>query len=147
MGGAVSSKPRWIGLFSGLSWVLAAVSPLVFYFALKRARIDEAALVLLAFAALRAVPAGLAAKREHLLAALRLPLIAVVCAAVGFFTHEPRVMLVLPSASQIAFGSAFLASLAHGHVPLVEHFARMKVPKYNPVRAGTKSVQRHERYS
>jgi uncharacterized membrane protein len=123
---AARPTSRWTTVCSALSWVLVALSPLVFYFTVKRARLEEAALLLLAFAVLRAIPAVLAARREHLVAALRLPLVAVLSAGVGWVLHEPRALLVLPSASQMAFGAVFLASLRK--VPLVEHFARMKKP-------------------
>jgi len=127
------SEPPWMRACAVLSWVLAGASPLVLYLAVARGRLEEAALVLLAFAALRAVPALLRARREHLVAALRLPLVAVLSAAVGVLTREPRALLVLPSASQLAFGAVFLTSLRT--TPLVEHFARMKHPELDAERA------------
>lgn len=111
----------------GLSTLLAIGSPFVLFFAVRAGRVEEGALVLLAYALLRALPAVLAAERSQLLAALRLPLVAIAGATVGVVTHEARVLLVLPSASQAAFAAVFLSSLRG--VPLVEHFARMKVAK------------------
>jgi uncharacterized membrane protein len=104
--------------------VLVVASPVVFYFAVTRARIGEGALFVLAYAALRAVPIFMAAKREQRWAALRLPLVALVSAAVGVFTGEARALLLLPSLSQAAFAGVFLSSLRG--MPLVEHFARMQ---------------------
>jgi len=109
---------------------MVVASPVVFYFAITRARLHEAALLILAFAALRALPVLLASKREHLWAALRLPIVAVLSAAFGLVTGEPRALLVLPSLSQLAFAGVFLASLRS--VPLVEHFARMQKHDLRP---------------
>lgn len=109
---------------SALSWVLVFASPFVLYVTVKRARVEEAAALILAFALIRALPVVLTTKREHLLAALRVPLVAVLSAMAGLVTNEPRALLVLPSLSQLAFGGLFLASLRG--VPLVEHFARMQ---------------------
>lgn len=110
--------------------LLVVASPLVFYVAITHARLEEAALVLLAFAVLRTVPALFAAKREHVWAALRLPLVAIVSAAASVTTGEPRALLVLPSLSQAGFASVFLSSLRG--MPLVEHFARMQKPDLTP---------------
>jgi uncharacterized membrane protein/3-hydroxymyristoyl/3-hydroxydecanoyl-(acyl carrier protein) dehydratase len=123
-------EPAWMRVSTALSWALAAASPFVLYFAITKARIEDAVVVLFAFAVLRALPAALRAERKHLLAALRLPLVAVLSAAVGLVTREPRALLALPSASQLAFGAVFLASLRG--TPLVEHFARMKTPVLGP---------------
>lgn len=109
---------------STLTWIFVGLSPLVFYFAVRSSRIEEAALVLVGFAILRAIPAVLAARREHLVHALQLPVVAVISAGAGWLLHEPRALLVLPSASQMMFGAVFLVSLRK--VPLVENFARMQ---------------------
>ncbi|HVH42590.1 MAG TPA: hypothetical protein VM925_09605 [Labilithrix sp.] len=119
-----ASRSSWTRLLSAISWVLIAASPLVLYVAVTRARLHEAALLVFAFAVLRALPAVLAAERRHLWAALRLPLVAVASAGVGLLTGEARALLVLPSLSQAGFAGVFLTSLRG--VPLVEHFARMQ---------------------
>ena len=123
----MSAAPsRFAQICGALSTVLAFGSPVVLYFAVRSGHIDEGALLLLAYAVLRALPAVLAAKREQLFAAVRLPLVAIAGASVTLITHEPRALLILPSASQVAFAAVFLSSLRG--TPLVEHFARMKVP-------------------
>lgn len=124
------SRSAWTRLSSAASWVLVLASPLVFYVSVRQARALDGALFVLAFVALRAIPTLLATKREHLWAALRLPLVALVTAAVGVLTGEPRALLVLPSLSQAAFAGVFLASLRG--VPLVEHFARMQKTSLRP---------------
>jgi uncharacterized membrane protein/3-hydroxymyristoyl/3-hydroxydecanoyl-(acyl carrier protein) dehydratase len=121
---------RWTRICTALSWVLAAASPFVLYAGIKSGRIAQTALVLVAFAALRLVPTLLTARREHLLAALRLPLVALVSALAGVVFREPRVMLALPSLSMAAFGAVFFSSLRG--VPLVEHFARLKAARLSP---------------
>ncbi len=116
--------------FGVLSSVLALGSPVVLYYAVTAGQIERGALVLLAYAVLRAIPAVASARREQIWAAIRLPLVAVVSALVGLWAHEPRALLVLPSASQIGFSAVFLGSLRG--TPLVEHFARMKSPDLAP---------------
>ncbi len=113
-----------------LSWVLVFVSPVVLYIAVNGQRMETGALLLVSFAVLRAIPVLLGTTREHRLAALRMPLVAVASAAIGLLTHEPRALLVLPSASQLAFAALFLSSLRA--TPLVEHFARMESPRLGP---------------
>jgi uncharacterized membrane protein/3-hydroxymyristoyl/3-hydroxydecanoyl-(acyl carrier protein) dehydratase len=116
-----------IGRFcSGVSWLLVLGSPFVTYFAVTRARLADAALLLLAFAVFRTLPVILSARREHVWAALRLPIVAVVSAGASVVTGEPRALLVLPSLSQAAFAGVFFSSLRS--TPLVEHFARMQKP-------------------
>ncbi len=117
---------KFAQICGALSNVLALGSPFVLYFAVKSGHIDEGALLLLAYAVLRALPAVLAASRDQLLAAVRLPLVAIAGASVTLITHDARALLILPSASQVAFAAVFLSSLRG--TPLVEHFARMKVP-------------------
>lgn len=112
------------------SWVLVAASPLVLYVALSRARVLEAALLILAFAALKALPAFVQARRAQRIAALRLPAVAAGSALAGLVTGEPRMLLLLPSLSQLAFAGVFLGSLRG--TPLVEHFARMQKPELRP---------------
>lgn len=128
----ISQEAPWVRVCAALSWILAAASPFVLYFSITRARIEDAALLLFAFAVLKAIPAFLGAKREQRVAALRLPAVAVVSAAAGLIMREPRALLVLPSASQLAFGAVFLSSLRG--TPLVEHFARMRTPVLGPDR-------------
>lgn len=124
---AVPSPPsRFARICGALSTVLALGSPFVLYFAVKSGHLEEGALLLLAYAFLRALPAVLAAKREQLFAAVRLPLVAIAGASVSLVTHDARALLILPSASQVAFAAVFLSSLRG--TPLVEHFARMKLP-------------------
>lgn len=122
--------PRFARICAGISWVFIVVSPLVMYFAVTRARLTDAALLLLGFAVLRTLPVLAAAKREQLWAALRLPLVAVASAGASVVTGDPRALLVLPSLSQAAFAGVFFASLRG--TPLVEHFARMQKPDLAP---------------
>jgi uncharacterized membrane protein len=105
-------------------------SPFVTYLAVTHGRIREASLLLLVFAVLRALPMVVAAKREQLAGLMRLPLVAVVSAAVGFVTGDSRVLLVLPSFSQFGFAGVFLSSLRA--TPLVEQFARIQKPDLRP---------------
>lgn len=112
------------------SWVLVAASPLVLYVALSRARLLEAALLVLSFAALKAIPVLVQARPAQRLAALRLPAVAAGSALAGIVTGEPRMLLLLPSLSQLAFAGVFLGSLRG--TPLVEHFARMQKPELRP---------------
>lgn len=121
---------RTARIAGALSSVLAFGSPVVLYFAVTSGHIERGALLLLAYAVLRAVPAVVAARREQLWAALRLPLVAVACALASVWAHEPRALLVLPGASQLAFSAVFLGSLRG--TPLVEHFARMRTSELGP---------------
>lgn len=126
MGGAIvdESRSSWTRWASVASWILAIASPFVFYYAVTRNGLNEGAVFVLAFAALRALPTLVATKREHRWAALRLPAVAVLTVLTGVLTGEARALLVLPSLSQAAFAGVFLGSLRG--TPLVEHFARMQ---------------------
>ena len=128
-GQVASREASWVRVFNAMSWALALASPFVLYFAITYARIEDAAALLLGFALLKAIPAFLGAKRDQRMAALRLPAVAVVSATVGVVSRDPRALLLLPSASQLAFAAVFLSSLRG--MPLVEHFARMKAPALN----------------
>lgn len=121
-----STRARISSICGVLATVLALGSPFVLYFAIRAGKIEQGALVLLGYAILRALPVVLGSRREHLLAALRLPLVAIVGCTVAVVTKDARALMILPQASQIAFAAVFLSSLRG--TPLVEHFARMKVP-------------------
>jgi uncharacterized membrane protein len=120
----VSARSKVVRVSGALAAILAVGSPLVLYYAVRRGRAYEGALLLLAYAVLRAIPMVLAANAQQRRLAMRLPLIAVVSAILGVVLDAPRALLLLPSASQLAFAATFLASLRS--TPLVEHFARMK---------------------
>jgi uncharacterized membrane protein len=118
------------GIMGVVSTVFILASPWVLYLTLSQNRVDIAALTLIGWVILRSVPTLLAARREHLAAALRLPAIALVFALLGWIFDSGWMLLILPSATQAAFGLTFLRSLAH--TPLVEHFARMVKPELSP---------------
>ena len=59
-----------------------------------------------------------------------LPAIALVFALLGWIFDSGWMLLILPSATQAAFGVTFLRSL--NKTPLVEHFARMVKPELAP---------------
>lgn len=109
-----------------LSTLFVLASPWVLYLALSQERIDLAALALVGWVALRSIPILVATRREQLAAALRLPAIALAFALLGWLSGSSWLLLILPSATQAAFGLEFLRSLAG--TPLVEHFARMVKP-------------------
>lgn len=113
-----------LGVLSAL-FVLA--SPWVLYWTLSQQRVELAAAVLLGWVIVRTIPVVLAARREQRRAALRLPAIAAVFAGLGWISDNGTWLLVLPSATQAAFGLAFLRSLSG--TPLVEHYARMVKPE------------------
>jgi len=69
----------------------------------------------------------LSAGRDQRRAALQLPAIALVFAVLGWISNDGVWLLILPAATQGAFGLAFLRSLSG--VPLIEHFARMVKPE------------------
>jgi len=115
---------------SAASTVFMLTSPWVLYLTLAQDRIDLAALALAGWVILRTVPALATARRAQLLAAVRLPAIALAFALLGWIGHSRWMLLVLPSATQAAFGLTFLHSLAS--TPLVEHFARMVKPELSP---------------
>lgn len=115
---------KLLGVISAL-FVIA--SPWVLYWTLSQQRIDVAAAVLIGWVIVRTIPIVLSARREQRAAALQLPAIALVFAVLGWLWNSATCLLVLPSATQAAFGFAFLRSLAG--VPLIEHFARMVKPE------------------
>jgi uncharacterized membrane protein len=121
------SDDRRRRLLSVLSALFLVASPWVLYVTLSQDRVDIAALTLVGWVILRAVPAYLAAPRAQRLAVLRLPAIAAGFALLGWIFHSGGLLLVLPSATQAAFGLTFLRSLRG--TPLVEHFARMGKPE------------------
>ncbi|HEY0252137.1 MAG TPA: hypothetical protein VGC41_11460, partial [Kofleriaceae bacterium] len=86
-----------------------------------------AALTLLGWVIVRTIPIVLAAKREHVRAALTLPAIAVVFAALGWVFDNGTWLMILPAATQASFGLAFLRSLKT--TPMIENFARMVKPE------------------
>jgi len=108
------------------STVFLLASPFVLYWTLSQGRVDVAAGTLVGWVILRTIPIVFSAKREHLVAALQLPAIALAFAFLGWISDNGSWLLVLPSAAQATFGLAFLRSL-WGR-PLIEHFARMVHP-------------------
>ena len=113
-----------------LSTLFLLASPWVLYWTLSRQRVGVAALTLVGWVIVRTIPIVLSARREQRRAALQLPAIALVFAVLGWISDDGIWLLVLPSATQGAFGIAFLRSLAG--VPLIEHFARMVKPELGP---------------
>lgn len=116
-----------LAIVSGL-FLLA--SPWVLYWTLSREQVGVAALVLVGWVILRTIPTLVAAKSEQRNAALKLPAIALVFAVIGGFSHQGVWLMLLPSATQVAFAMTFLSSLRG--TPLIEHFARMVKPELSP---------------
>ena len=110
-----------------LSTLLLLASPWVLYLALSQHRIDVAAIALIGWCVVRAIPAVWAARPAQRLAALQLPAIALSFALLGWVLHDGAWLLILPSATQATFGLAFLRSLRA--TPLIENFARMVKPE------------------
>jgi uncharacterized membrane protein len=110
-----------------LSALFIVASPWVLYWTLSQQRIAVAAGALIGWMIVRTLPIVLSARRDQRRAALQLPAIALAFAVLGWISHDGAWLLVLPSATQGAFGLAFLRSLSG--VPLVEHFARMVKPE------------------
>jgi uncharacterized membrane protein len=113
-----------LGIISALFIV---ASPWVLYWTLSQQRVDVAAFTLVGWVIVRTIPILLSAKREQRRAALQLPAIALVFAALGWVSNNGTWLLILPSATQATFGLAFLRSLKG--TPLIEHFARMVKPE------------------
>lgn len=112
-----------LGIISTL-FILA--SPWVLYWTLSHQEVQVAAITLVAWVIVRTIPILLSAKKEQRRAALQLPAIALVFALLGWVSNNGTWLLILPSATQAAFGLAFLRSLKE--TPLIEHFARMVKP-------------------
>lgn len=110
-----------------VSVLFLIASPWVLYWTLSRGDIHVASLTLIGWVILRTIPVVLAAKREHVRAALVLPAIALVFAVLGWVLDNGVWLMVLPAATQSAFGLAFLRSL--GTTPMIENFARMVKPE------------------
>jgi uncharacterized membrane protein len=113
-----------------LSALFIVASPWVLYWTLSQHRVDVAAAALIGWVIVRTIPILLSARREQQRAALQLPAIALAFAVLGWVSHNGTWLLVLPSATQGAFGLAFLRSLSG--VPLIEHFARMTTAELSP---------------
>ncbi len=113
-----------------LSVLFILASPWVLYWTLSQGDVQVAALTLVAWVIVRTIPVLLTAKREQRLAALQLPAIALGFALLGWISNNGTWLLILPSASQGAFGLAFLRSLRT--TPLIEHFARMVKAELSP---------------
>lgn len=110
-----------------LSGLFLFASPWVLYWTLSRGDVQVASFTLIGWVILRTIPIVLAAKREHLRAALTLPAIGLVFALLGWLLDNGVWLMVLPAATQASFGVAFLRSLTT--TPLIENFARMVKPE------------------
>lgn len=109
-----------------ISTLFLFASPWVLYWTLTHHDVGAAALILVGWVIIRAVPVLVSAGREQRAAALQLPAIALVFAIAGWLSDNATWLLILPSATQATFGLVFLRSLAT--TPLIEHFARMIKP-------------------
>jgi len=109
-----------------LSALFIVASPWVLYWTLSHEQVGVAALLLVGWVIVRAIPIVLSAQREQRRAALQMPAIALVFALLGWLSDNGTWLLVLPSATQATFGLAFLRSLSG--TPMIEHFARMMKP-------------------
>src|SRR5579862_1032188 len=113
-------------VFGILSVLFIVASPWVLYWTLSHQQVGVAALTLVGWVIIRTIPVVLSAKPEQRRAALQLPAIALVFAFLGWVSNNGTWLLLLPAATQAAFGIAFLRSLSS--TPLIEHFARMVKP-------------------
>ncbi|TMQ06419.1 MAG: hypothetical protein E6J90_46425 [Deltaproteobacteria bacterium] len=113
-----------LGIVSTL-FILA--SPWVLYWTLSQHEVGVAAMTLIGWVIVRSIPVLLSARREQRRAALQLPAIALGFAFLGWVSDNGTWFLILPSATQATFGTAFLRSLST--TPLIEHFARMMKPE------------------
>lgn len=125
---ARAPHPIW-RIVSGL---FVAASPFVLYYAITRDQLETGAWIIVGWLLVRTIPAVLAAPREHVLAALRLPAVAIVFAVLGAVTHHRVLLLLMPSLTQAGFAWVFLGSLRSGQMPLIERFARMQKPELGP---------------
>lgn len=110
-----------------ISGLFLFASPWVLYWTLSRGDVQVASLTLIGWVILRTIPIVLAAKREHVRAALTLPAIGLVFALLGWLLDNGVWLMVLPAATQASFGVAFLRSLTT--TPMIENFARMVKPE------------------
>jgi uncharacterized membrane protein len=113
-----------------LSALFLVASPWVLYWTLSRHDVGVAALTLIGWVIVRTIPILLAAEPQHRATALRLPLIALVFAVLGWALDDGVWLMILPSATQATFGVAFLRSLKT--TPMIETFARMVKPELGP---------------
>ena len=114
-------------ILGAISALFIIASPWVLYWTLSLHQVGIAAALLIGWVIVRTIPILIAARREQRIAALQLPAIALGFAGIGWISDNGTWMLVPPSATQAAFGLAFLRSLSG--TPLIEHFARMVKPE------------------
>ena len=114
-------------ILGAISALFIIASPWVLYWTLSLHQVGIAAALLIGWVIVRTIPILIAARREQRIAALQLPAIALCFAGIGWISDNGTWLLVLPSATQAAFGLAFLRSLSG--TPLIEHFARMVKPE------------------
>jgi len=117
-------------VLGAISALFILASPWVLYWTLSQHEVGLAAALLIGWVIVRTIPIAIAARREQRIAALQLPAIALGFACIGWISNNGTWLLVLPSATQVAFGVAFLRSLSG--TPLIEHFARMVKPELSP---------------
>jgi uncharacterized membrane protein len=113
-----------------ISGLFIVASPWVLYWTLSQGDVTVAAITLIAWVIVRTIPVLLSAKKEQRVAALQLPAIALVFAILGWVFDQGVLLMILPSATQAAFGGTFLRSLKT--TPLIEHFARMVKKDLSP---------------
>ena len=115
-----------------VSGAFIAASPFVLYFAVTRERLELGAWIIVGWLLVRTVPAVLAAPRQHVRSALRLPGVAIAFALLGAVTHERLLLLLMPSLTQLGFAWVFCSTLRRGQMPLIERFARMQKATLDP---------------
>ena len=113
-----------------IATLFVIASPWVLYWTLSRHDVGVAALTLIGWVIVRTIPILLAAEPQDRAVALRLPLIALVFAVLGWALDNGVCLMILPSATQATFGLAFLRSLKR--TPMIETFARMVKPELGP---------------
>lgn len=120
------SEPTPHPFWRVVSGAFIVASPFVLYFAVTRPDVGTAGWIVVGWLLVRTIPTWLAAPREHVRAALRLPLTAIVFALLGAISHERVLLLLMPSLTQLGFAWVFGSTLRAGQMPLIERFARMQ---------------------
>ncbi len=117
--------------------VLAVVYPVAIWWSLTHYSTRVVGLVALGVVVpamlLRAVwPGGKKARREDVVAALRVPLVVMSLLLLGVVTNDPRFVFAMPVLVSLSLLAVFASSLRT--VPMIERFARMHDPELAPAK-------------